>query len=717
MGSQMKIWNYLKVVLGLAMVASVGQAQTTCAPKIKPATDSVRILANVTTTSFSKTRKAGLIRNADKADALASTCRDTTIVRTVYDTVTKTDTLVKTDTVFVNNQAPVAKFTQACTLLTGTGWTCVFDASTSTDDNGIDTYRWAIPGTSPQAGVIVTAVLTPTDTGTVTLEVTDRFGLSTIATQKVVLVGNPNSSQNVITFAITDDTIYVDPALPKYSFLTARVLDGNGAQLSDSVRVNVADSTLFKVWWNAGVRRYEFYGATKTGTTNVTLSANNAPPVVFALTVGVPPTTPPPPPPPTPSPVSISTISTQPSVVVAGSSILGSLRGNNGSSTSNVDVTVALPHPTFTIKWVEGNCCILSSGGYYFYKGEGDIAFRVTTTTATPPGDYTVVISGKDRLTGDVGVLNVPIKVVTLPAVVTTPKVAPPALPALTKYTNDMRNYGTQYCNSTLSAGVESGVWYYDGILVYHKASKYLNDPTFITSCAQNVKNMYIPYVVNNNGSLPGYRVFSQGLRRDFEVTGDTVSRKAAILLAKGLPLQWQVDQVSSREVAYQILAMVDAERLGVARNPKLADLVNVALGHIDQWTMTKNGTYARPFMFALTSEALIRYYELTGDPRVIWYVKTGADWMWANTWVDASEAFRYTDRVVSSGGTNPAPDLNNLIAPVYGWLYSVTGDETYRTQGDKIFSGGVKLAWLGNGKQYSQNYRWSFDYLTWTGR
>jgi hypothetical protein len=52
------------------------------------------------------------------------------------------------------------------------------------------------------------------------------------------------------------------------------------------------------------------------------------------------------------------------------------------------------------------------------------------------------------------------------------------------------------------------------------------------------------------------------------------------------------------------------------------------------------------------------------------------------------------------------------LIAPMYAWLYRVTGDIKYIQEGDQIWRGGVERAWLSNGKQFNQNYRMSFLYL-----
>jgi len=117
------------------------------------------------------------------------------------------------------------------------------------------------------------------------------------------------------------------------------------------------------------------------------------------------------------------------------------------------------------------------------------------------------------------------------------------------------------------------------------------------------------------------------------------------------------------------------------------------------------------PFMFALTAEALIKWHEATGDPRVLPALKTGADWIWAKAWLPEKKAF-----VMELPGSESAADLNLLTVPVYGWIYAQTGDKSYIDKGDQIFTGGVDGAWLDQGKQFNQNYRWSMDYLKWRG-
>ena len=187
-----------------------------------------------------------------------------------------------------------------------------------------------------------------------------------------------------------------------------------------------------------------------------------------------------------------------------------------------------------------------------------------------------------------------------------------------------------------------------------------------------------------------------------------------AAFAADTVPLSATVSTEQSREVAYIIHALLNAEDMNEPHRPKLDLFVDQALGHFDQWFVSKTSLYVRPFMVALSAHALINYYEHTGDPRIIPALITGLDWLWDHTWDGHAAAFRYTDRVVPSGGTDPAPDLNLLIAPAYAWVYRQTKEQRFADRADQIFFGGSQLAFLNNGKQFNQNYRWSFDFIKW---
>jgi hypothetical protein len=117
--------------------------------------------------------------------------------------------------------------------------------------------------------------------------------------------------------------------------------------------------------------------------------------------------------------------------------------------------------------------------------------------------------------------------------------------------------------------------------------------------------------------------------------------------------------------------------------------------------------------MVGLTCLALIDYHSVTRDPRVVPAVRTALDGLWELNWSETGRAFKYTD--VQNPGDDPAvpaPDLNQIIAPAYEWLYRQTNEERFRTRGDKIFAGGVDLGFVAGEKQFNQLYRWSFDFV-----
>ena len=260
---------------------------------------------------------------------------------------------------------------------------------------------------------------------------------------------------------------------------------------------------------------------------------------------------------------------------------------------------------------------------------------------------------------------------------------------------------------------------YYDAEFVFFNIAQHLNNG-FFNTCAERAEAVYRDqYAAVYSGFLPGYWNFTHGLRESYLRTNDATSRAVAIQIAENAAFARDSTQLSetmladaSRETAYAIHAYLNAEDLGQPRRARLATLVNHALGHLDQWYVSRTAPYVRPFMVGLTAHALISYYEKTGDSRIVPALQQAADAMFAELWVESSLAFRYTDRLINPGDLDPAPDLNMLIAPLYGFLFHETGDSKYLVQGDKIFEGGVLGAYLYNGKQFNQSYRWSFDYV-----
>jgi hypothetical protein len=295
------------------------------------------------------------------------------------------------------------------------------------------------------------------------------------------------------------------------------------------------------------------------------------------------------------------------------------------------------------------------------------------------------------------------------------------AIPELSRWESNMTTYGAKHCKALRNGPVDKT--YYDAERVYYQINTYTGDPSWKT-CAGNAEKLYRDqYVFRHKGQVPGYWNFTQGLLLDFQRTSDAKSRDAIVLLSKnaafasdGTPLEWTVSADYSREVAFTIMSYLNAEAVGQPRRDRLAQLVDQALGHLDQWFVSNTASYMRPFMVGLTLQALIQVQETIPDPRIPPAIVTALEGLWSRTWLAGNESFMYTDRQASdgSGGTEPAPDLNLLIAPAYAWMYLQTGETQYRDRGDQIFAGGVKHSWLDGIKQFNQNYMWSFAYVSW---
>jgi hypothetical protein len=312
--------------------------------------------------------------------------------------------------------------------------------------------------------------------------------------------------------------------------------------------------------------------------------------------------------------------------------------------------------------------------------------------------------------------------------VMNTVSVGPvPPIPELANWQARMVNYGAQHCNpgsiawaiGTQGVQTEDNVWYYDGTKVYQDIARYTQNPGWYT-CAGYTNNAYRSWVLTlTNGltsptsALGGWRVFPDGLANDYWRTGDASSKDAAIRLALYSAFANSGGSPTcglSRETAYILNAYLVAEELGEPRHPSYAAAVDNALIQLQKSFVTNECTFVVPFMIGLTMESLIHYYETTSDPRVPSAIETAADGLWARFWHAGTESFVYQSTNLNEG----APDLNMLIAPAYAWLWQLTGAQRHLDRGDVAFSSGVRRAWIGAGKAFSQNYRSSFNYVKW---
>ena len=351
-----------------------------------------------------------------------------------------------------------------------------------------------------------------------------------------------------------------------------------------------------------------------------------------------------------------------------------------------------------------------------------DIAASGNTTTAerslVPPAPE-VTVTEEDSSDSDTA---------------TTKNTIPP-IPSLEDWEDNMKTYGAKYLTQAQFMD-ENLVWYYDGTKVFYQIAEYTRNKTWLAG-AKNVLNWYRDqYVIKNNGMLPGWRLFPHGLLMDFRATGDIKSKDAVVMLAKNGAFagsrgaSFKLNDVGlSREIAYNINCYEVARELGEPGFSGRDPFIDVALYHLQQWTGwlknnpdgkkypwpdKVNGDCFKPFMAGLTCEALIRVCENNGvdsgkKQQIFSAIKEFAPMMFKAAWIKGRRTFWY-----ESSKRVPAADLSLLVCPLYGWLWHYTGDKSFLEMGDQLFENGVQGAYLDGGKQFSQNYRWSFDYVKW---
>lgn len=254
----------------------------------------------------------------------------------------------------------------------------------------------------------------------------------------------------------------------------------------------------------------------------------------------------------------------------------------------------------------------------------------------------------------------------------------------------------------------EGHAWYYDGQRVFQQIAEYTKDNKWLQYADQSM-GVYRKYLLDNNGRLPGWRLFPHGLYKHYLDTNDEQSKNSIILLSKNSAYAYKNggEKIElSRETAYLLTTRIIHNKLIPSDNPVIDAPFNFAMEHLVIWRVPE--ITIQPFMVGLTCEALIYYYEnIIRNPKIVEEIELTLNYVWDKCWNEERQAFVYD----TIGGT-PAPDLNLLIAPAFAFMHYETGDNKWLERGDKIFNGGVAGAYLAGGKQFTQNYRWSFAYV-----
>jgi hypothetical protein len=345
------------------------------------------------------------------------------------------------------------------------------------------------------------------------------------------------------------------------------------------------------------------------------------------------------------------------------------------------------------------------------------VLLHFQTAADVAPGEYKVAVT--TEVAGVVHSLDVPLRVLPVPVLKAGHGGSPPSIPRLGRWKEEMVKLGSKWCDPTkvYSFGWESDVWYYDGARVFFQIADYTHDNSW-NACALNIAKQYAAYVISNKGSIPGWRVFPHGLRMAYERTGAEEYKQAAILLAQNSAFAGKGGSITDsriRETAYVLQAYIQAEKLGQRRNPNLTKSADFLLGMFEVIFVQGPGAYYvhQAFFDGIAAAALIEYYQLTGDPRVPPMIKLMLDWIRNTAWNQTSHCLIWGP---FDANASCRTELNNLVAPAFAWYYNVTGnaEPVYLTAGDEMFSHALDTAISYNGKIFSQNYRWSFDYVRW---
>jgi hypothetical protein len=314
----------------------------------------------------------------------------------------------------------------------------------------------------------------------------------------------------------------------------------------------------------------------------------------------------------------------------------------------------------------------------------------------------------------------------------------------------------------------EAFSWYYDGIRVYWNAKNYLKNSSF-DRCLNSALAYYRDRQVlfYGGGAGQGRATFARGLYTDYLVTRDQKDLEAMndLAIAPRTPYvnfgAEMIEYGAERELAYRLEAEYIYAKLGHTERQKIFDrALALAIGHLDQACVSQEGwrgvapASVQPSFIGLTADILLYYFDdgHQSDIRIPWAVKQCGDWMATHAWRDTREMYvgngitYYFDYLVDqhdklgNDGTSDYRVLNQLISPMYAWLFQYTGNATipgtdglqcygaagrpctYQQLGDAAFasaagSSGDSTSGSGNidkGKTYSQEYRWSFDYVKW---
>lgn len=297
------------------------------------------------------------------------------------------------------------------------------------------------------------------------------------------------------------------------------------------------------------------------------------------------------------------------------------------------------------------------------------------------------------------------------------------------KYESNFTQYAAQHWSQEGSSWEKAN--YYDRAEIFYNWYNRTGDSSYLTKANALAVNYRDNYLKANDYAPSAHWSQIAGVALHYIATGDAASRTAVGKVADNFAVEYYLDnlgnvqaEMDNRMQARVLEAFLYAEKINApsANGNNWDSLLHSSLNKILSSQAADGGYHFAaggvvPFMVGLLNDTLIDYYTTyEADPRILTAVKKSLDYIWKTCWDEASQSFMYVESANSFGEVRePAPDLNNLISSGFGWLYKMTGDQTYKERGDKVFAGGVNGAWLDGSKQFNEQYTSSLKYLAYT--
>ena len=269
------------------------------------------------------------------------------------------------------------------------------------------------------------------------------------------------------------------------------------------------------------------------------------------------------------------------------------------------------------------------------------------------------------------------------------------------------------------SIGANQRVWYYNDE-TFFKIAKYTNDPTWANCGIYIAKAMRDQFLLKTP-KIFAFMYFPWQLVAAYQWTQDPSYKEAVVRIADEGTAYWGwLGDAEMREHAYaferrlaRLAVTGEADyNLQYFAEGTLATLYGNATGAPDR-------AFNQPFMLGLAMRPLIRWYLISHDERIPYVIKLLLDRLWGD-WYD-QQAHHLSanpepegERCTSDCQKYTGSMLNDLLAPAFAWYWRLTGDDPYRVRGDDLFSHVFAEGNPWSGKEWSQVYYWSWDFVGW---